>query len=84
MTASHTYRFNSDDEVVLEYLRTQDYGDYKAFEAAFIAWYEEVGYPGETLERADGGLLWNAENAAISAATVDEFLAHSDEYPVSR
>ncbi|NNC93468.1 MAG: hypothetical protein HKN80_13355 [Acidimicrobiia bacterium] len=84
MTASHTYRFNSDDEVVLEYLRTPDYGDYKTFEEAFIAWYEEVAYPGETLEREDGGLRWNAENAAISAATVDNFLAYSDEYPVSR
>lgn len=84
MTASHTYRFNSDDEVVLEYLRTLDYGYYKEFEAAFIEWYETVAYPGETLERGDGGLRWTAENAAISIATVDDFLAYSDKYPITR
>jgi len=83
MTATHTYRFNDDDEVVTTYLRTLNYADYKAFEAAFIAWDENVGYPGEVLERGDGGLRWNAVNAAISVQTVDEFLAYSDEYPIT-
>jgi hypothetical protein len=81
--ATHTYRFNTDNEVVVSYLSTQEYDDYKAFEAAFIEWYEVVAFPGETFDRGDGGLRWNAENAAISIATVDDFLAFSDEYPVT-
>jgi hypothetical protein len=84
MNATHTYRFNGDNEVVHSYLQTQEYDDYKAFEAAFIEWYESVAFPGETLERGDGGLRWNAENAAISVATVHDFLVFSDEYPIQR
>lgn len=83
-TATERFAFNEDDEIVENGIRTLQYGDYKAFEAAFLEWYEQIAYPGETLERADGGLAWTPENAAISMATVDDFLAYSDEYPVTR
>ena len=84
MDATERFVFNADKEIVESGLRTRQYPDYKAFEAAFIEWYERVAYPGETLERMDGGLAWTPENAAISMATVDDFLAYSDEYPLTR
>lgn len=84
MNATERFVFDDDDEIVENGIRTRQFSDYKAFEAAFIEWYEQVAHPGETLARDLGGLAWTAENAAISMATVDDFLAYSDEYPVTR
>lgn len=82
MYAFQRSRFNDDNEIIEDGLRTSQFSDYKAYESAFIEWYEQVAYPGETLERDLGGLAWTPENAMISMANVDDFLAYSDEYPI--
>lgn len=83
MDAIQRSRFNDDNEIIEDSLRSYQFSDYKAFETAFIMWYEQVAYPGETLERDLGGLAWTPENAFISMANVDAFLAYSDEYPIT-